>query len=159
MRVNGETRQSSGASSAQDASLALEWLDISASRQMFTTTAPGETNMQTDERRGSERVTWESQARLLPLTLEPKATLPGMHHVIGQNISEGGLQVRSSRLFALKSRLLVEMQAPGHPEGIQAVGSVAWIAPSSLEDQWCLGIEFSDVGDSALNSIRILTIS
>lgn len=79
-----------------------------------------------------------------------------MHPVIGKDISEGGLQVRSTRLFALKSCLLVEMQAPDRPEGIQAVGSVAWISPSSSEDHWCLGIEFSDVGDSALHSIRTL---
>ncbi|WP_245537367.1 PilZ domain-containing protein [Thiocystis violascens] len=113
--------------------------------------------MNVDERRGAERVSWEYQASLLPLTLEPKAPAVGMHPVTGQNISEGGLQVRSTRLFALHANLLVEMQSPEHPEGIQAVGSVAWISPGAAEDQWYLGIEFSDVGDGALHSIRALT--
>ncbi|EXJ14379.1 hypothetical protein D779_2712 [Imhoffiella purpurea] len=80
----------------------------------------------------------------------------GMHRVTGCNISEGGLQVCTDRLFALKSRLLVEMESPDIPEGIQAVGSVAWISPTTSDDRWCVGIEFSDVGDSALSSIRVL---
>lgn len=112
--------------------------------------------MAVDERRGTQRVSWECQARLLPLALEPRASTLGLHHVIGHDIGEGGLQVRSSRLFPLRSSLLVEMQASDHPEGIQAVGSVAWISPTSSEHQWNLGIEFSDVGDHALNSIRTL---
>ncbi|MBK5964377.1 pilus assembly protein PilZ [Thiocystis minor] len=112
--------------------------------------------MEADERRFAARVSWECQARLLPLALEPQTPTLGIHHAIGHDISEGGVQVRSSRLFALKSNLLVEMQAPDHPEGIQVVGSVAWISPTCSENLWCLGIEFSDVGDNALNSIRAL---
>lgn len=82
----------------------------------------------------------------------------GMHDVTGQDISEGGLRVCTDRLFALQSRLLVEMESPELPKGIQAVGSVAWISPSPGDDQWCLGIEFSDVGDHALASIRNLLL-
>lgn len=113
-------------------------------------------DMNADERRTSERVSWECLARLLPLSLETQSSAVGMHRVTGRNISEGGLQVCSDRLFALKSRLLVEMESPEIPEGIQAVGSVAWISPTTSEDRWCVGIEFSDVGDSALTSIRVL---
>ncbi|WP_295407846.1 PilZ domain-containing protein [uncultured Thiocystis sp.] len=112
--------------------------------------------MEADERRFTERVSWECRARLLPLTLEPQSATLGMHQAIGYDISEGGVQLLSSRLFALRSNLLVEMQTPEHPEGIQAVGSVAWISPSRSANLWCLGIEFSDVGDNALNSIRTL---
>ncbi len=114
-----------------------------------------ETN--SDERRGCERVSWECQARLLPLSLEPKTPNVGMHQVIGRDISEGGLQIRSDRLFAIRARLLVEMESAEVPEGIQAVGSVAWISPIPTEDLWCVGIEFSDVGDGALASIRSMT--
>lgn len=108
------------------------------------------------ERRCSERISWECHARLLPLSLQPRTATLGMHDVVGRNISEGGLQVCSDRLFALRSRLLVEMESPELPEGIQAVGSVAWISPAAADDQWCLGIEFSDVGDLAISSIRNL---
>lgn len=110
----------------------------------------------TDERRTCDRVAWNCQARLLPLSLEPRTPKLGMHDVTGRDIGEGGLRVCSDRLFALRSRLLVEMEAPELPEGIQAVGSVAWISPTSEDDQWCLGIEFSDVGELALASIRNL---
>ncbi|NEX21688.1 PilZ domain-containing protein [Thiorhodococcus mannitoliphagus] len=109
-----------------------------------------------DERRNEERVAWRCHVRLLPLSLEPKTTRLGMHDVTGRNISEGGLQVCSDRLFALRSRLLVEMESPELPEGIQAVGSVVWISPTGTDDLWCLGIEFSDVGELALTSIRTL---
>ncbi|EGV31636.1 type IV pilus assembly PilZ [Thiorhodococcus drewsii AZ1] len=109
-----------------------------------------------DERRTSKRVSWDCLARLLPLSLELQSRVVSMHQVEGRNISEGGLQICSDRLFPLKSRLLVEMESPEIPEGIQAVGSVTWISPTTSENRWCLGIEFSDVGDSALTSIRVL---
>jgi Tfp pilus assembly protein PilZ len=76
--------------------------------------------------------------------------------VLGRNISEGGLQVWADRMFAVRSRVLVEMEAPEIPEGIQAVGSVVWVSPSTAEERWLLGIEFSDVGDTALARIRSL---
>lgn len=109
---------------------------------------------QADERRTADRVSWGCHARLVPLSLQPRTPVVGMHDVTGCNISEGGLQVWSDRLFALRSRLLVEMESPEIPDGIQAVGSVAWISPTASDERWCVGIEFSDVGDSALTSIR-----
>jgi len=113
----------------------------------------------TDERRSCERVTWRCHARLLPLSLEARGLVSGMHEVTGKDISEGGLRVESQQLFALHSPLLVEMNSPEMPEGIQAVGSVAWISPTTRNGQngqWHLGIEFTDVGDSALTGIRCL---
>lgn len=108
------------------------------------------------DRRGYERVYWECHARLMQLGSEAVDNIPGMHQVLGRNISEGGLQVWADRLFAVRSRLLVEMEAPEIPEGIQAVGSVVWVSPSTSEERWLLGIEFSDVGDTALARIRSL---
>lgn len=108
------------------------------------------------DRRGYERVCWECHARLMQLGPEAVGNIPGMHQVLGRNISEGGLQVWADRLFAVRSRLLVEMEAPEIPEGIQAVGSVVWVSPSTAEERWLLGIEFSDVGDTALARIRSL---
>lgn len=109
-----------------------------------------------DERRGSERVAWKCHARLVPLSRETRLDALGLQHVMGRNISEGGLQVWTDRLFAIQSRLLVEMESPDVPDGFQAVGAVAWISPTPAADRWCVGIEFSDVGDSALSSIRTL---
>ena len=111
---------------------------------------------QADERRNNERVSWRCHVRLLPLALEPRTQMLGMHDVVGQDVSEGGLRVCTDRLFALRSRLLVEMESPEVPDGIQAVGAVAWISPTAKDDLWCLGIEFSDVSDLALAGIRSL---
>ncbi|MFB1489946.1 MULTISPECIES: PilZ domain-containing protein [unclassified Thiocapsa] len=108
------------------------------------------------DRRSYERVSWDCHARLVQLGSDADGGAPGMHVVLGRNISEGGLQVWADRLFAVRSRLLVEMEAPEIPEGIQAVGSVVWVSPSTGEERWLLGIEFSDVGDTALARIRLL---
>jgi hypothetical protein len=108
------------------------------------------------DRRGHERVSWQCHARLMQLGAETGECTPGMHPVIGCNISESGLQVWADRMFAVRARLLVEMEAPEIPEGIQAVGSVVWVSPSSAEERWILGIEFSDVGESARSRIRAL---
>jgi len=101
-------------------------------------------------------VPWNCSARLMQLGSGTGDCVPGVHQVLGRNISEGGLQVRADRLFAVRSRLLVEMESPEVPEGIQAVGSVVWASPGSSEDAWILGIEFSDVGDTAMSRIRAL---
>jgi hypothetical protein len=108
------------------------------------------------DRRSYERVSWEHHARLMQLGSDAGSSDPGMHPVLGRNISEGGLQVWADCMFAVRSRLLVEMEAPEIPEGIQAVGSVVWVSPSTAEERWLLGIEFSDVGDTALARIRSL---
>jgi Tfp pilus assembly protein PilZ len=108
------------------------------------------------DRRNHERVSWDCHARLMQLGSDAGSGAPGMYPVLGRNISEGGLQVWADRLFAVRSRLLVEMEAPEVPEGIQAVGSVVWVAPSTAEERWLLGIEFADVGDTALARIRSL---
>jgi Tfp pilus assembly protein PilZ len=140
--------------------MCIEWLYNTESGETFSNEMMGSESMVSDvtadERRGSERVTWQCHARLVPLSLETRPDALGLQHVTGRNISEGGLQVWTDRLFAIQSRLLVEMDSPGISEGFQAVGSVAWISPTPSEDQWCVGIEFSDVGDSALSSIRTL---
>lgn len=122
-----------------------------------------------DERRSDVRVAWACQARLLPLNLEPGASASGMRQVMVCNLGEGGIQIRSSALFALGSTLLAELQIFEYSEGIQVVGSVVWISPNRVEPQcatapceayaaypWRLGIEFSDVGDHARSSIRNL---
>ena len=108
------------------------------------------------DRRSYERVSWDCHARLMQLGSDAVGGAAGMHPVLGRNISEGGLQVWADRMFAVRSRLLVEMEAPGIPEGIQAVGSVVWVSPSTAQERWLLGIEFSDVGDTALARIRSL---
>lgn len=112
------------------------------------------TKQSDQDRRGYQRVSWDYHARLMQLRSESGETIPGMHASIGLDISEGGMQVWSNRFFAVRSRLLVEMEAPEVPEGIQAVGSVVWASAMTTPDQWRLGIEFSDLGDSARQRIR-----
>lgn len=112
-------------------------------------------NQQTDERRSSERVSWQGQVQMLPLILLPPV-LPSLQQARGQDLSESGLQVRSERALPLKSTVLIEMQAPNHPEGIQVIGSVIWVSPAATEQHWYLGIEFSDVGESACHGIQAL---
>ncbi len=109
------------------------------------------------DRRGYQRVPWEYNARLMQLSAEIGECVPGMHQVIGRDISEGGLQVWADRMFAVRARLLVEMEAPDVPEGIQAVGSVAWVSHGSAGERWILGIEFSDISETARSRIRSLT--
>jgi Tfp pilus assembly protein PilZ len=78
----------------------------------------------------------------------------GMHPVRGRNISESGIQVLADRLFAVHTRVLIEMEADEAPEGIQAVGTVVWVGPGGTSGRCILGIAFSDVGDTALFRIR-----
>lgn len=107
-----------------------------------------------DERRSFRRVPWTGQARIFPLSLEAFGTLPGIQEVTSQDISEGGIQVRSAQMVPIHSRLLVELESSETSAWIQAVGSVAWISPAMRDEPWCLGIEFSDVGDLARAGIR-----
>lgn len=106
-----------------------------------------------DERRHALRKAWEGPVQLLPLI--PKIPVLGIEQVLGQDLSETGLQVHSKRALPLQTTVLIEMQLPDYNEGIQLMGAVSWISPAT-DNQWRLGIEFSDIGDSALRSIRSL---
>lgn len=109
-----------------------------------------------DERRCFRRVPWTGQARIFPLSLDALNAVPGIQEVTSRDISEGGMQVRSAQMVPMHSRLLVELESSETSAWIQAVGSVAWISPAMSHEPWCLGIEFSDVGDLALAGIRHL---
>ena len=111
-------------------------------------------NETVDERRCFRRVSWTGQARIFPLSLEALSAVPGIQEVTSRDISEGGMQVRSAQMVPIHSRLLVELESNETSAWIQAVGSVAWISPAMNHEPWCLGIEFSDVGDLALAGIR-----
>ncbi|MBK1641501.1 hypothetical protein CKO12_06345 [Chromatium okenii] len=106
-----------------------------------------------DERRHAARKLWEGQVQLLPLI--PKIPVLGIEQVLGQDLSEKGLQVQSKRALPLQTTVLIEMHIPDCQQGIQVMGAVSWISPAT-NNQWNLGIEFSDVGDSARHSIRAL---
>lgn len=107
-----------------------------------------------DERRCFRRVPWTGRARIFPLSVEALCAVPGIQEVTSRDISEGGIQVRSAQMVPIHSRLLVELESSQTPAWIQAVGSVAWISPTTSQEPWRLGIEFSDVGDLALSGIR-----
>ncbi|MBK1694431.1 hypothetical protein CKO09_06715 [Chromatium weissei] len=107
-----------------------------------------------DERRSFERMNWQGLVQILPLI--PFHPVLGLQQVRAQDLSESGLQIQSEWLLPLKSTVLLEMQVPDHSTGIQVIGSVIWISPSAETKQWNLGIEFSDVGESARHGIRAL---
>ncbi|MTW20735.1 PilZ domain-containing protein [Allochromatium palmeri] len=111
-------------------------------------------NTTVDERRYFRRASWTGRARIFPLSLESLSAVPSIQDVTSQDISEGGIQVRSAQMVPIHSRLLVELESSETSAWIQAVGSVAWISPAMNQEPWCLGIEFSDVGDLALAGIR-----
>ncbi|MBK1644767.1 hypothetical protein CKO25_08915 [Thiocapsa imhoffii] len=128
-----------------------------------------ETSDAEHERRRFERKPWHHEARLLPLSAIPAdpsgpvrvsgegtASPVGMSRAACCDISEGGLQVWAEHLFVIRARLLVEMDTPDAPVGLQAIGTVVWSAPGEKEGQWVLGIEFTDIGDTARSKIKAL---
>jgi hypothetical protein len=106
-----------------------------------------------DERRHALRKSWIGEVQILPLI--PKIPVLGIEQVWGQDLSECGLQVKSKRALPLQTTVLIEMRIPECNEGIQVMGEVSWISPAT-DNQWRLGIAFSDVGESARHSIRTL---
>jgi len=68
-------------------------------------------------------------------------------HLVPEDLSEGGLRLSSPEVFPVQSRLLLEFdtEPPGGP--IRAFGTVVWIAQVPFQDQWRVGVEFSDVTD------------
>lgn len=106
-----------------------------------------------ENRRRFERVSWQCHAHLMQLTAPSEGRVPGLRRALACNIGEGGLQVAADRLFAVRSRVLVELETPGAPAGIQLVGEVVWVEAAGSEGRWLVGIEFADVGDSARDHI------
>ena len=73
-----------------------------------------------------------------------------------QNISEGGLFIATETALPVSTVISLEFRLPGSQEPIVVSGRVVWTVDGGPEQPSGMGIEFENLGDSALCCIRKL---
>lgn len=75
-------------------------------------------------------------------------------HLLPEDLSESGLRLLSPELFPVKSRLLLDLDSENPGSSIRAVGRVVWASQLPDQDEWHIGIEFSELSDSCRARVR-----
>ena len=96
------------------------------------------------ERRANVRVAFDGAVSAEQIPPRPRYQFTA---VLPEDLSEGGLRVRSRQCFPIQSRLLVNLDTETGAPLIRAAGQVVWVARAPHLDQWEAGIPFSDLHD------------
>ncbi|MEE4202383.1 MAG: PilZ domain-containing protein [Halieaceae bacterium] len=99
------------------------------------------------------RTSCECYAQIMPLGSQ----LGGVNHGLSHDLGEGGVKIRTFRQLPVESRVMVQLGCPEQEESIKVTGSVVWTSQVYAQDQWLMGIRFTDVNDSARARIQNLT--
>lgn len=75
-------------------------------------------------------------------------------NLLPEDLSESGLRLSSPELFPVKSRLLLDIESEIPADTVRIVGIVVWVAQVPHQNQWHLGIAFSDVSDNGRARLR-----
>ncbi|MBI5144693.1 MAG: PilZ domain-containing protein [Candidatus Omnitrophica bacterium] len=70
--------------------------------------------------------------------------IPEMHHTIANNLSVGGLGFFSEQFIASSAILMLEVNILSRM--LNLIGRVAWASPLSHSNNYCMGIEFLELG-------------
>lgn len=93
--------------------------------------------------------------------LDPVRANPVLHaqhswYLLAQDLSEGGIQLLSPELFAVSTRLLLDIEHDAVSEPLRCVGRVAWTAQSGHQEHVNIGVEFVEVDEIARARLRHL---
>lgn len=81
----------------------------------------------------------------------------GINHGLSHDLGEGGVQIRTFRHLPVDSRVMVQLGCPEEAETIKVMGSVVWTSQVYAQDQWLMGIAFTDVNETTKARIQKLT--
>ena len=107
-------------------------------------------NSDPDRRRGV-RVPLDAAVRAEKV---PQPSPNRIWNLLPEDLSESGLRLSSPELFPVKSRLLLDIESEIPADTVRIVGIVVWVAQVPHQNQWHLGIAFSDVSDSGRARLR-----
>ncbi|WPL17745.1 hypothetical protein Thiowin_02784 [Thiorhodovibrio winogradskyi] len=109
-------------------------------------------NHDLSEKRRYERTTRECYARV---KMFPE-TYGGINHGMTEDISEGGVRIRTFHKPQVDADVLVQLGCENQADLLKLKGSVVWATQSGSGDQWVVGISFSDINDHAKQRLQQL---
>jgi Tfp pilus assembly protein PilZ len=92
----------------------------------------------------------------LPVRIEkvPKRAPDDVDSLLPEDLSEGGIRLHSNRFFSVRDRMLLELETPEEPISIRALGTVVWVEQSPYQEQFTMGVAFSEVSESDRYRLR-----
>ena len=107
-------------------------------------------NLQT-EKRQFVRVPLDATVRAEKV---PQPSPNRVWNLLSEDLSERGLRLSSPELFPVASRLLIDIDTGDSPNTVRAIGIVVWAAQVPHQDQWRIGVAFSDVSGGERARLR-----
>ena len=76
--------------------------------------------------------------------MKPDASMQ-VYNSLSQDLSEGGIQISSFYFYPVHSRMMVELYLNMYLVPVKTVGKVVWIKQLAYQDNFKVGIKFSDL--------------
>lgn len=120
---------------------------MSTTRQMSDTVSH-------DDRRKHPRLRREERAVIRQLNISGEDVTVSKYYCTTVDISPGGVQIQTKRAFPLGEQVEITINLEGNPTPFNLSGVTRWIAPSSGEPGYVLGIEL--ITDNNISNWRRL---
>lgn len=76
------------------------------------------------------------------------------HNLITKDISEGGIQLDSFYFYPVEHKLMFEIFWSNEAASVRTLGRVAWVREVPFQQQYNIGIEFSDLNKEQRQLIK-----
>ncbi|MBU2062952.1 MAG: PilZ domain-containing protein [Candidatus Omnitrophica bacterium] len=103
------------------------------------------------ERRKCRRVSYSFPVQSARL---PPGYSSQFHNLITKDISEGGIQLDSFYFYPVEHKLMFEVFWSNEAAPVQTLGRVVWVKEVPFQQQYSIGIEFSDLSKEQLQLIK-----
>ena len=120
----------------------------------MSTTRQMKDSVDHDERRKHPRLRREERAVIRQLNISGEDVTVSKYYCTTVDISPGGVQIQTKRAFPLGEQVEITINLEGNPSPFNLSGVTRWIAPSSGEPGYVLGIEL--ITDNNISNWRRL---
>jgi len=93
---------------------------------------------------------------LEPVRANPVVQPERSWYLLAQDMSEGGLQLKSPESIAVGTRLLMDIKPGAISEPIHCIGEVTWVAQANYQDHYRIGVQLVEVSENVRQRLREL---
>ncbi|MBK1617392.1 hypothetical protein CKO42_02760 [Lamprobacter modestohalophilus] len=78
----------------------------------------------------------------------------GVNHGLSQDLSEGGVKIRTFSQLPVDSSVVIHLGCSDNSEPLTMSGSVVWTSRDDGQEQWVIGIAFTDINDGTRKRLQ-----
>ncbi|MCF7977198.1 MAG: PilZ domain-containing protein [Chromatiaceae bacterium] len=78
----------------------------------------------------------------------------GVNYGLSQDLSEGGVKIRTFSQLPVDSSVVIHLGCSDESEPLTMSGSVVWASRDEGQEQWVVGIAFTDINDGTRQRLQ-----